>query len=233
VVVVVAMVVVGGKGGKVCVGFVLRTPMHIVAIDSPISSVWCGHTCFYVADRCIWRVQLPRGKPVKLIAISTICINLASNDRFVYARSNTPPRLILFMRDGTILHDDASGAYCAQLTARGLVLHDKNANTIITYPGGQSYDTDSSVRSLSTSDTVMNTPVFFMRGPQIGADYHTYVNGVVLPVRNMAWIRVPRKCLAYKMHPDGIYVRDCYKAGLLALRRSGLPLALCWHIMNY
>jgi hypothetical protein len=212
-------------------------PRHVTYIRSiryTYYHTWCGHALFYVADFCIWRVQLPRGKPVKLIAISTARINLASNDQFVFARGGASGRLLLFARDGTILYDDVPLSFRnnAQLTGSGLAVYDRHANTVTTWPGGQSHAVDSSVYGLSVRSTNLATPVFMLKIAYLG-EYHTYVDGKVVRLLDNSWERGARDCPVYGMARDGIYMRDEYRAGLLALRRGGLPKELRWHIMDY
>jgi hypothetical protein len=211
--------------------------MQILALPLCTHYAWCGHALFYADVYGVWRVQMPRCKPVKLAAAPTsLYFDLVANDQFVcmYVRFRDTPLLLLFARDGTLLHDAPLHRSNCQLTGSGLAVYDRHTNTVTTWPGGQSHAVDSDVQGLSVRSTNLATPVFhtdneygYMGG------YLTYVDGKVVPLHGEEWKWVDPGCPAYRVNGHGIYVRAGYRAGLLALWRSGLPLALRWHIMTY
>jgi hypothetical protein len=216
--------------------------MQVLALPEMEDYGWCGLALFYMTDGAIWRVQLPRGKPVKLFAPpdQKDRVDLITNDRFVFAHNVRRGGGWLFARDGSLLHHAKPSFFINwQLTAVGLAVFDRVDKTVKTWPGGQTHTIVRGVYQLSTISTCLDTPVLYY-----GDNNYTVVNGEYVLLHDEAWEDehpgceawelVPPRCPAYRgKRYDGIYMRDGYRAGLLALRRSGLPKELRWHIMNY
>jgi hypothetical protein len=205
--------------------------MRILTIPAINNYGWCGLALFYATSTGIWRVQLPRGKPVKLLDITVQTVALRANDKFVYVWARGTDVYWLFARDGTLLYNATVLQRCTcQLTGSGLAVYDHHANTVTTWPGGQSHAIVlHDLGWLSGFSTHLATPVFL-----IGGSYFTSADGVIMPVGcRDSWGVDYHDCAAYWVHVGGIYVHEDYLAGLLALRRGGLPKELRWHIMNY
>jgi hypothetical protein len=206
--------------------------MQILALPLCFHHVWCGLALFYVDAYGVWRVQLPRGKPVKLAAAPRKNIELLANDKFVYARIRYTTIGWLFARDGSLLHHTEIHRPC-QLTGSGLAVYDHDTRSATTWPGGQSHAVDSIVHGLAVSSTNLATPVFILQISHNTYEYLTYVDGKVVPLGADPLKWVYPGCPTYRVNGRGIYVRAGYRAGLLALWRGGLPKELRWHIMDY